>query len=158
MTSLTNTLPLSHKSLYALTPKSIYCQSKRMEWGSQWNTDDFSGCCSVSRLIAWLTVPPADILAQLCQMIGRNDSSSLRKWSFSSQPHLSLCPLPTPSAFHCLSTLINMSDRKPDNSQGLVQLVGMTSFKMSGLNKLYLHYFGLQFLKDFHLPHRRNES
>lgn len=42
-----------------------------------------------------------------------------------------------------------MSDRKPDNSQGLVQLVGVTSFKMSLLKELYLHFFGLQLLKDF---------
>lgn len=46
-----------------------------------------------------------------------------------------------------------MSDRKPDNSQGLVQLGGVTAFEMSGLNKLYLHFFGLQLLKDFYLPH-----
>lgn len=58
---------------------------------------------------------------------------------------ISLCALwPTLSALHYLSTLINMSDRKPDNSQELVQMTGVTSFKIPNLNKLYLHFFGLQ--------------
>lgn len=59
--------------------------------------------------------------------------------------YISLCALwLTLSALHCLSTLISMSDRKPDNSQERVQLMGVTSLKMSNLNKLYLHFFGLQ--------------
>lgn len=88
---------------------------------------------------------------------GRMGFSTLRKWPFSGRLCLSVLS-PAPSALHCLSTLINMSDRKPDNRQGLVLLVGETAFKMSGLNELYLHFFGLQLLKDFHFPHRRDES
>lgn len=47
------------------------------------------------------------------------DFSSLGKCSPFQVRYISLCALwPTPSALHCLSTLINMSDRKPDNRQG----------------------------------------
>ena len=85
--------------------------------------------------------------------------SILRKCSPFQVSYVSLYALwSTSSAQHCLSTLINMSDRKPDDRPGLVLLVGMTSFEMSGLNKLYFHFFGLQFFKDCHFPHSRDEN
>lgn len=55
---------------------------------------------------------------------------------------------PSPSGLQCLSTLINMADREPDRGW-LSLLVGQKFFEMSGVNVLYLHFFGTGALNRF---------
>lgn len=172
-TPRTKTFPLSYTSFQAsqwplaLTSKPIQNCSEGMEWGSQWEPDDQNSYSFTQQAPSLANCPHSRHSSRTLQdtlfQLQKNNISYLKAkvqrkdGLFCSQEmqsfqvsYISLCALwPTPSALSCLSTLINMSDRKPDNRQGLALLVGVTSFEMSGLNKLYLHFFGLQLLKRF---------